>query len=148
MKRMLAILLMLCLLPISGVCDTSHATYYEIFVGAFYDSDGDGMGDLQGIIEKLDYLNDGDDTTDEDLEITGIWLMPIMPSPSYHKYDVTDYFAVDPAYGTLADFQALAAACHRRGIKLIIDGVFNHSSIQHPWFQSAVKSLSIPPATR
>jgi len=115
-----------------------YRTYYEIFVGSFYDSDGDGTGDLNGVREKLDYLNDGNDKTDTDLGFTGIWLMPIMPSPSYHKYDVTDYTSVDTIYGNTADFQALAEACHARGMKLIIDFVMNHTSSQHPWFRQAV----------
>ena len=79
--------------------------YYEIFVRSFYDSDGDGIGDLQGVIEKLDYLNDGNPETSEDLGVTGIWLMPINPSPSYHGYDVTDYRSIHPDYGTLDDFK-------------------------------------------
>ena len=70
--------------------DDNYRTYYELFVYSFYDSDGDGIGDLQGVLEKLDYLNDGDDTTDMDLGINGIWLMPVMPSVTYHKYDTTD----------------------------------------------------------
>ena len=118
--------------------DDNYRTYYEIFVGSFYDSDADGTGDLNGVTQKLDYLNDGDDKTDADLGFTGIWLMPIMPSPTYHKYDVTNYTSVDPAYGTTEDFQALANACHARGIKLIIDFVMNHTSARHPWFTEAV----------
>ena len=82
-----------------NVIDDNYRNYYEIFVGSFYDSNGDGVGDLQGVIEKLDYINDGDDETDTDLGFNGIWLMPIMPSDSYHKYDVKDYYSIDEAYG-------------------------------------------------
>lgn len=116
----------------------NDAVFYEIFVRSFYDSDGDGIGDFRGLIEKLDYLNDGDPETDEDLGITGIWLMPMMPSPSYHGYDVTDYYATEPDYGSMEDFEAFLDAAHQRGIKVIIDFVMNHSSSRHPWFiQSA-----------
>lgn len=108
--------------------------FYQIFVRSFYDSDGDGIGDLQGVIEKLDYLNDGDPDTTDDLGVTGLWLMPIMPSPSYHGYDVTDYYDVNSEYGTKEDFQQLIEAAHERGIAVIIDLVLNHSSSQHPWF--------------
>ncbi len=116
--------------------------FYEIFVRSFYDSDGDGIGDLRGIIEKLDYLNDGDPTTSDDLGITGIWLMPIFPSPSYHGYDVTDYRDINPDYGTMEDFRALISAAHARGIKVIIDFVGNHTSDQHPWFQASAANTS------
>ena len=115
------------------VIDDNYRTWYEIFVGSFYDSDGDGMGDLQGVISKLDYI--------EDLGFNGIWLMPIMPSNSYHKYDVKDYMAIDPAYGTMEDFDQLAAACNERGIKLIIDLVLNHTSPDHAWFAAACEYL-------
>lgn len=114
-----------------------YRNYYEIFVGSFCDSDGDGTGDIPGIISKLDYLNDGDPETDSDLGIDGIWLTPIMPSQSYHKYDVSDYFGVDEAFGTLDDFDKLIKECHKRGIKLIIDMVLNHCSNVNPLFQSA-----------
>lgn len=113
--------------------------FYEIFVRSFYDSDGDGIGDFRGIIEKLDYLNDGDPTTDTDLGITGLWLMPINPSPSYHGYDVTDYYETNPDYGSLADFKELIEAAHARGIAVIIDLVINHTSVEHPWFKSSAK---------
>lgn len=119
-----------------------NTVFYEIFVRSFYDSDGDGIGDLRGIIEKLDYLNDGDPTTSDDLGITGIWLMPIFPSPSYHGYDVTDYKAINPDYGSMADFRALISAAHARGIKVIIDFVGNHTSDQHPWFQASAANTS------
>jgi len=115
----------------------NDTVFYEIFVRSFYDSDGDGVGDLNGLIEKLDYLNDGDPTTSDDLGITGIWLMPIMQSPSYHGYDVVDYYTVDEEYGTNADFQRLMAEAHQRGIRVIIDLVLNHTSNQHPWFLDA-----------
>jgi glycosidase len=76
-------------------------------VRSFYDSNGDGIGDLQGVIDKLDYINDGNPQTDDDLGCTQIWLMPICPSPTYHKYDVTDYCDVDPEYGTVEDYKKL-----------------------------------------
>lgn len=147
--RLFSIFLVLSLLAAQAGCsrffssepetpDDNYRTYYEIFVGSFFDSNGDGTGDLNGVTEKLDYLNDGEDKTDTDLGFTGIWLMPIMPSPTYHKYDVKDYTSVDPAYGTTEDFRKLAQECHARGIKLIIDFVMNHTSAQHPWFQQAV----------
>ncbi len=108
--------------------------FYQVFVRSFYDSDGDGVGDLNGLIEKLDYLNDGDPTTTDDLGVTGLWLMPIMQSPSYHGYDVVDYFQVDDEYGTNEDFQRLVEEAHKRGMRVIVDMMFNHSSRQHPWF--------------
>ena len=104
----------------------NDTVFYEIFVRSFYDSNGDGLGDFKGITAKLDYL--------KDLGVSGLWLMPIQPASSYHGYDVTDYDAVNPDYGTLADFKQLLAEAHKRGIRLIIDFVLNHTSDQHPWF--------------
>jgi glycosidase len=85
--------------------DDIYRNYYEVFVYSFCDSDGDGIGDIQGLISKLDYINDGDPATDTDLGCTGIWLMPIMPSTTYHKYDVKNYKDIDPEYGTIEDFE-------------------------------------------
>lgn len=123
------------------IIDDNYRTYYEVFVYSFCDSDGDGVGDLQGLISKLDYINDGDDATDTDLGCNGIWLMPVNPSPTYHKYDVADYYGIDEAYGTPEDFKELLAACDERGIKVIMDLVLNHSSSQNPWFQEACDYL-------
>lgn len=120
-----------------NVIDDKYRNFYEIFVYSFCDSDGDGIGDLQGVISKLDYLNDGDDSTDTDLGINGIWLMPISQSTTYHKYDVVDYKSIDREYGTLEDFKQLIEECHRRGIDVIIDMVLNHSSSQNEWFKKA-----------
>lgn len=118
-----------------------YRTFYEVFVYSYCDSDGDGIGDLAGLTEKLDYLNDGDLSTDTDLGVTGIWLMPIMPSTTYHKYDVKDYMNIDPSYGTLEDFDKLIAECNKRNINVIVDLVMNHTSAQHPWFQDACAYL-------
>jgi len=120
----------------------NDSIFYEIFVRSFNDSRtgplaNDGIGDLQGIIERLDYLNDGDPTTQSDLGITALWLMPINPSPSYHGYDVTDYTGIEPDYGTREDFIRLMHEAHKRGIRIIIDLVLNHCSSQHPWFIEA-----------
>lgn len=112
----------------------NDSVFYEIFVRSFYDSNGDGVGDFNGITAKLDYLNDGDPETTSDLGVTGIWLMPINPSPSYHGYDVTDYMTVNPEYGTLEDFKNLLGEAHKRGIRVIMDMVLNHTSRDHPWF--------------
>ncbi|MDO9576432.1 MAG: alpha-amylase family glycosyl hydrolase [Candidatus Cloacimonadales bacterium] len=110
---------------------------YEIFVRSFADSDADGIGDLQGIINKLDYLNDGDPQTDSDLGIKLIWLMPIFASPSYHGYDVRDYYKINPDYGTNADFQQLLQQAHRRGIRIITDLALNHCSNQNAFYLDA-----------
>jgi len=116
------------------------ATFYEIFVRSFADSNGDGIGDFNGITAKLDYLNDGKPETTTDLGITAIWLMPINPSPSYHGYDVTDYLSVNPQYGNLEDFKNLLTEAHKRGIHIIMDFVINHTSIQHPWFVASAQN--------
>ena len=118
--------------------DDNYRTWYEIFVYSFCDSNGDGIGDLQGVISKLDYL--------QELGVNGIWFMPIHPSTSYHKYNVSDYYAIDPAYGTMADFDQLMAECEKRGIKVIIDLVVNHTGSEHPWFKAAVSYLQSLPA--
>jgi glycosidase len=119
------------------------AVFYQIFVRSFADSTegplaGDGVGDLRGIIERLDYLNDGDPSTTTDLGVTGIWLLPIMQSPSYHGYDTTDYKAVDNEYGTAEDLRDLVDACHARGVRVILDLVPNHASWDNPWFLDAL----------
>lgn len=118
-----------------------YRNYYQIFVNSFADSDGDGVGDLQGIIDNLDYLNDGDPNSGNDLGIDGLWLTPIMPSPSYHKYDVTDYYDIDPDFGTLEIFDTLVSECHKRGINIIIDLVLNHASSQHPFYLNAIEEV-------
>lgn len=123
------------------VIDDKYRTYYEVFVYSFYDSDKDGIGDLKGLTQKLDYINDGDDATDTDLGCNGIWLMPIMPSTTYHKYDVTDYYGIDSEYGTMEDFEAFMAACKERDIHVLIDLVINHTSSSHPWFVAACDYL-------
>ncbi|WP_426689016.1 alpha-amylase family glycosyl hydrolase [Rhodanobacter ginsengiterrae] len=103
--------------------------WYEIFVRSWYDTDGDGIGDLNGVTAKLDYL--------KALGVSGIWLMPINPSPSYHGYDITDYYGINPQYGTAGDFRRLLVEAHKRGIKVVIDLVINHTSDRHPWFIAA-----------
>ncbi len=108
--------------------------FAEVFVRSFADSDGDGGGDLRGLTAKLDYLNDGNAATRTDLGVTGLWLMPTFPSPSYHGYDITDYRGVNPDYGTIDDMRALVAAAHQRGIAVILDLPLNHTSSKHPWF--------------
>jgi alpha-amylase len=105
--------------------------FYEIFIRSFADSNGDGIGDFKGATAKLDYL--------KQLGITGVWLMPVSPSPTYHKYDVTDYMGIDKDYGTMADFKTFLKGAHARNIKVVIDFVVNHCSSEHPWFLEAKK---------
>lgn len=108
----------------------SGRVFYEIFVRAFNDSNGDGIGDLKGVTQKLDYL--------QSLGVKGIWLMPINASPSYHGYDVTDYYNINPDYGTMDDYKELIKECHKRNIMVVMDLVLNHTSIQNAWFKQAV----------
>ena len=114
------------------------ATCYEVFVRSFADSDGDGIGDLRGLTARLDYINDGDPATRTDLGARCVWLMPIVESPTYHGYDATNYYRVDPDYGTNEDFRRFVAEAHRRGIAVITDMVLNHLSSEHPYFQNAL----------
>ena len=110
------------------------AVVYEVFVRTFYDSNGDGIGDLKGLIAKLDYLNDGNPETKQDLGVDALWLMPVFESPSYHGYDTTNYRRINPDYGTNEDFQLLLEEAHRRGIRIIVDYVMNHTGSGNPWF--------------
>ena len=120
--------------------DDNYRVMYEIFTGSFADSNGDGTGDLLGIMDKLDYLNDGNINSGESLGIQGIWLTPIFSSPSYHKYDVQDYYSIDKNFGTESDLQALLDECHKRNVILILDLVINHTSTQHQWFKNFVEA--------
>lgn len=119
---------------------TRGATCYEVFVRSFADSNGDGVGDINGLIQRLDYINDGNPATQRDLGAQCIWLMPIAESPSYHGYDVVDYYRVDREYGTNDDFKRLMAEAHRRGIHVLVDMVLNHSSSENPWFLDAARN--------
>ena len=106
------------------------AVFYEIYVRAFNDSNGDGHGDLLGLVEKLDYL--------QELGVTCLWLLPIYPSPLKDDgYDIANYYDVHPDYGTLDDFETLLEEVHKRGLRIIMDLVLNHTSDQHPWFRAA-----------
>lgn len=120
--------------------NTNSLVFYEIFVGSFSDSNGDGTGDLRGIINRIDYLNDGNIESGESLGIEGIWLSPIFKSPSYHKYDVTNYYEIDPKFGTMDDLKELVDLCHERGVKVILDMVINHTSSDNKWFQEFKKA--------
>lgn len=121
-----------------------QGVWYTMFIYSFADSDGDGIGDIQGLIQKLDYLNDGDPNTDDDLGITGMWLLPIMPASTFHKYDIEDYYSIDPQYGTMEDFEELIEECDKRGISVIIDLVLNCTSNKHPWFLDALNNPDSP----
>jgi len=107
----------------------NERVFYQIFVRSFYDSSGDGVGDFAGMTEKLDYL--------EELGIGGIWLLPVNPSPSYHGYDVTDYYGFNPEYGSMEEFQTFLDEAEERDIKVLVDLVVNHSSWEHPWFEAS-----------
>ncbi len=151
MKRLLAILLLLaCVLAVTGCNNTDERTeqptvmadpindnfrtFYQVFVGSFSDSNGDGIGDLRGLINRFDYLNDGNMLSETSLGVQGIWLSPIFKSPSYHKYDASDYYEIDWRFGTEEDLKELIALCKERNVKLILDLAINHTSNQHPWF--------------
>ncbi len=126
--------------------DDNYRTTYEVFVYSFADSDGDGIGDLNGLYDNLGYINDGQPSSGMDLSAGEIWLMPIFPSPTYHKYDTTNYMDTDPAYGTLEDFDKLLKECHARGMNVILDLALNHTSTEHPWFLAAKEYLEKLPA--
>ena len=149
MKHLLSILILICFLcsPSSIARADYMKTYgtnacYEIFVYSFCDSNNDGIGDLNGVLQKLDYICG---SGNENLGCDMIWLMPVFPSPTYHKYDVIDYTDIDPQYGTLQDMKELIHACHKKNVRLILDFPINHTSTEHPWFEQAaeyVKSLN------
>ncbi|MDZ4747420.1 MAG: alpha-amylase family glycosyl hydrolase [Saprospiraceae bacterium] len=109
---------------------------YEVYVQSFCDSNGDGIGDLLGLLSKLDYI--------QELGANTLWMMPIHPSPSYHKYDIIDYYDIHPDFGTMADMDQLIAAATNRGMKIILDLVVNHTSAEHPWFVASSSSTDNP----
>ncbi len=104
----------------------ANQVFYQVFVRSYQDSNGDGVGDFKGLTSRLAYI--------KELGATALWLLPIYPSPSYHGYDVTDYEGVNPQYGTMQDFDAFLKRAHELGLKVILDWVPNHTSVQHPWF--------------
>src|SRR5438552_9113625 len=113
------------------------AVFYQVYVRSFADSNDDGIGDLPGVTSKLGYLRD--------LGVDAIWLTPFYPSPQKdHGYDVADYFDVDPAYGTLEDFDRLLERAHELRLKVLVDIVPNHTSDQHEWFKAAIASQESP----
>src|SRR5580658_10797448 len=114
-----------------------HAVIYEIYPRSFQDSDGDGIGDIKGIASRLDYLHD--------LGVDAIWITPMYPSPGVdYGYDISDYTAIDPAYGTMADFDTLVAEAKKRNIRVIMDYVINHTSDQNAWFKESRSSRDNP----
>ena len=128
--------------PAADPVDDNYRSFYQIFVGSFSDSNNDGIGDLRGIINRFDYLNDGNMNSDTSLGVQGIWLSPIFTSPTYHKYDTTNYYEIDWRFGTEADLKELIELCHSRNVKIILDLVINHTSNNHKWFQEFKDALS------
>ena len=109
-----------------------NAVIYCLSVATYMDANGDGIGDFQGLLRRLDYL--------QGLGVTALWLMPFQPSPCKDDgYDVADYYGVDPRYGTLGDFVEFTRGCEQRGMRVLIDLVVNHTSNEHPWFQEACR---------
>lgn len=117
------------------IIDDKYDNFYEIFVYSFCDSDGDGVGDLNGAAQRLGYIRD--------MGYTAIYLTPVCPSPTYHKYDVTDYKEIDRQFGTLADFDGFVQKAHALGIKVVFDLVVNHTSSEHPWFREALSAARL-----
>ena len=120
--------------PMKDPIDDNYRTFYQIFVGSFSDSNNDGIGDIRGIINRIDYLNDGNINSGKSLGVQGIWLSPIFSSPSYHKYDATDYYKIDWRFGEEKDLKELIDLCHERNVKVILDLAINHTSSQNEWF--------------
>ena len=115
----------------SKMADYKKSVVYQIYPKSFYDSNHDGLGDLRGVIEKLDYIGE--------LGVDYIWLTPFFVSPQNDNgYDVEDYYRIDPRYGTMDDLEELIRGADRRGIRLMLDMVFNHTSSRHEWFQKAL----------
>jgi glycosidase len=132
-------------LPIAGGLQPhwwDKCVFYVILVRSFYDANGDGYGDLQGLMDKLDYLNDGNPNTDTDLGVTALWLMPVYRSAAYHGYAATDYYNIEPDYGDNETFRRLVSEAHKRGIYVIVDTALNHTSEKHIWFLDAITSPS------
>ncbi len=123
-------------LPSPHAAPLPPTTCYEIFVRSFYDSNGDGIGDLRGLTQKLDYI--------AGLGVDCVWLMPVAESPSYHGYDVTNYYKIEPDYGTNDDFRAFVTAAHQRHVRVLVDLVLNHVSSEHPFFQEALRDSTAP----
>jgi oligo-1,6-glucosidase len=114
-----------------------NAVIYQIYPFSFKDSDNDGWGDIEGIISKLDYI--------KELGATAIWFSPLYESPDYdYGYDISDYRKIDPKFGTMEDFEKLLSECHNRDLKVIMDMVINHTSIEHPWFKQAIADPDSP----
>lgn len=109
--------------------DDKYGTCYQVFIYSFCDSNDDGIGDINGLISKLDYI--------ADLGFTSIWLLPFNQSTTYHKYDVVDYYSIDSEYGTMEDFEKLVEECNARNIDIVMDFVINHTSTQNEWFKEA-----------
>ena len=149
-KRLIIFLLVACMissfLMLSGCSgtpeperdpvDDNYRTFYQIFVGSFSDSNGDGTGDLRGIINRMDYLNDGNIHSKDSLGVQGLWLSPIFSSPSYHKYDAKDYYQIDWRFGEEKDLKELIELCHARNVKIILDLAINHTSNLHAWYEA------------
>lgn len=117
--------------PVKKVIDKQYGVFYQIYPRTFRDSNGDGIGDIKGIIEGLDYI--------KDLGATGIWITPLTPAPTDHKYNTTDYYNIDAEFGTLEDYKELLKQAHSKNIKVVMDFVANHVSANHPWYQEALK---------
>lgn len=120
--------------PMVDPTNDNYRVMYEIFPISFSDYNGDGNGDIRGIINRLDYLNDGDMNSGKSLGVQGLWITPIHPSPTYHKYDVINYRKIDSTFGTMDDYEELLTKCHQRNVSVIMDLVINHTSSQNQWF--------------
>ena len=126
--------------PVLDPINDNNRTLYQIYVRSFADGNGDGKGDIRGIIEVFDYLNDGDIAHGNDLGVQAIWLTPIFHGNSGHKYDAIDFYSIDPEFGTEEDLKELIALCNERNVKLVLDLALNHTSTSNNWFKESKKA--------